>query len=153
REIEEVRDMSQSDDQTKGRWQRETLFVVEETGSHEPYRAAARLQGTAAIRQDVLDPIGSRTIGEGDDVAPSPPKNIHWRVVGTMRFATGMGDDAEAGEEACQRAQEVICHHAIEACNRSRYGHAGASLPWVRYHARGIAGDNSSIEELSPVEY
>lgn len=63
RELEEVGDAKQAEEQADERGHRTTTLVVEETGPREPQRAPARFQRATTTRQDVMDTIRVRFIG------------------------------------------------------------------------------------------
>jgi hypothetical protein len=56
-------------------------FVVYQARLRQPHQAAAGFQDGTAVGQDVVDPIGLGTIGQGDDVAAWSAKEVDGRAI------------------------------------------------------------------------
>src|SRR5262245_36106733 len=102
----------------------------------------ARLDLAATCREDVLDPVALRAIGEGEDVEVAVAKHIHRGGVRSPGFAPDMADDRESRQPTSDMASQRVGHTTVEARDYSwdRHGSflpaSGFRTPWPTRHVR-----------------
>src|SRR6266487_2101914 len=85
-----------------------TALVVKQARCAEPDGAPSGVQFAAAGGQHVFDPVGVRTVGQGEEVAVLGAEYVHRRLVVTSGAPTAVYDDAEARHPGCDTGGEPV---------------------------------------------
>ena len=97
------------------RWRREpAVIVVDNRWRRQSVAPPPGDELAATSREHVLDPLGLHAVRQGDYVAASRAKDVHWRSVAAAGAAAAVLDDAEARQLPCERPREAVGEPAVE---------------------------------------
>lgn len=114
-EVEKVGDIQGGEHRTDEERHVAPRFVRNDPRRHEPFAPATDRQLTGARRQHVLDPVGVRSVGEGDHVSAWPLEDVDRRSIGAPRAPAGVGDDAEARQPPSDQRADAVGDNPVEA--------------------------------------
>src|SRR6266540_177196 len=84
------------------------------------------------VLEDVLDPVGTRPVGERDDQAIPGPEGRHRGSVLTPGHPTSMADHRERRQTSRHQPGDGVGHVLVEPADEPRDRHS-AILPWVAH--------------------
>ena len=113
-EAEEFGDPKEPEDRPNRRRHELAALIVDDRRRCESLAPTACDEVAAAARKHVPHPLRPAAVGEGDHVPVSRPKDVHRRSIVAAGAPAGVLDDAEAGQQPCERPREAVRDPAVE---------------------------------------
>lgn len=92
------------------------LILVDEPGSRKHPSLPPRYERATTRGEDVLHPVGLRSVCKSDHVVASTPEREYRRLIKPMRSPSRVLNEPETSQTAGQRRRQPIRYTPVEAC-------------------------------------